>query len=249
MIWEACNGQTQIKPLSGSLFRLVESQEQIATLGYVDTLEEQAVLEELLEESKPQYPQGRFAGLHYLLKTPFRYPPLEWGSRFGRRHEPSLFYGGESLVATLAESAYCRFVFLHAIDGKPPSDRLNTEHSLFRIGYSTERGIQLQVPPFANFSMQLTHPSDYTAPQLLGSDMRAAGVEAFQYQSARSIESSICGALFTPTVFTGREPDTLERWFCELTENKVTFKSAASSQIYQYPRTQFEVDGVFPLPA
>jgi hypothetical protein len=53
---------------------MVESQEQIATRGYVDTLAEQSVLEELLEESKPAYPD-KTTDLHYLLKTPFRYPP------------------------------------------------------------------------------------------------------------------------------------------------------------------------------
>jgi hypothetical protein len=46
------------------LYRLVENQEQVATLGYVDTLEEQAVLEELLETSKPDYPDTYPNTLH-----------------------------------------------------------------------------------------------------------------------------------------------------------------------------------------
>lgn len=57
---------------------MVESQEQVATLQLVDTLEEQALLEELLESSKPPVPADA-EPLHYLLKTPFRYPPLRWG--------------------------------------------------------------------------------------------------------------------------------------------------------------------------
>tara|TARA_R110002167_G_scaffold63013_3_gene177733 strand:- start:877 stop:1014 length:138 start_codon:yes stop_codon:yes gene_type:complete len=36
----------QIKSIAGTLYRLVESQELIATTGYVDILEEQGVLEE-----------------------------------------------------------------------------------------------------------------------------------------------------------------------------------------------------------
>ena len=43
-LWQQCQGELQIKPIKGELLRLVESQEQIATLGYVDTLEEQALL-------------------------------------------------------------------------------------------------------------------------------------------------------------------------------------------------------------
>lgn len=249
MIWQFCNGTEQIRPISGTLFRLVESQEQVATTGYVDTLEEQAVLEELLELSKPDYPEEPPAGLHYLLSTPFRYPPLEWGSRFGRKHEPSLFYGGESLQATLAESAYYRFVFLLAMDGEPPAKRLNTEHTLFTIGYSTQRGIQLQHSPFDVYADQLTDPRDYAPSQALGSEMREAGVEAFQYRSARSMQSGVCAALYTVASFINNQPDTTAQWLCELTTTSVAFKAVASPRIYHYPLSQFAVDGMFPLPA
>ncbi len=88
MIWQACRGAEHIGPLAGELFRLVESQAQVATLDYVDTLAEQALLEDLLETVKPPWPADS-ARLHYLLRTPFRYPPLPWGSRFGQRHEPA----------------------------------------------------------------------------------------------------------------------------------------------------------------
>ena len=83
-LWRECRGEQAIAPLRGKLVRLVESQEQVATLQLVDTLEEQALLEELIETSKPHLPPSSET-LHYLLKTPFRYPPLRWGSRFGRR--------------------------------------------------------------------------------------------------------------------------------------------------------------------
>ena len=52
-IWQACAGVEQIIPLRGRLVRLVENQGQVATLQLVDTLEEQALLEQLLESSKP----------------------------------------------------------------------------------------------------------------------------------------------------------------------------------------------------
>ena len=55
-IWRQCKGERHIRPLQGRLVRLVESQEQVATLQLVDTLEEQALLEELLESSKPPVP-------------------------------------------------------------------------------------------------------------------------------------------------------------------------------------------------
>ena len=101
------------------------SQEQIATLGYVDTLAEQALLEQMLDDVKPPY-RADTDGLHYLLKTPFRYPPLKWGSRFGRIHEPGIFYGGCSTEATLAEAAYYRFVFWYSMDGEPVKETIST---------------------------------------------------------------------------------------------------------------------------
>lgn len=249
MIWEACNGLKQMCPISGTLYRLVESQEQVATTGYVDTLEEQAVLEELLDNSKPDYPTDTPNELHYLLKTPFRYPPLLWGSRFGREHEPSLFYGGASIEATLSESAYYRFVFFLSMDGEPPKARLNTEHTVFSIGYQSERGIQLQEPPFDTYKDQLTDSKNYSATQQLGTAMRTASIEAFQYASARSIEPELCAALYTPSAFTSTNPCSMENWLCELSAEQVTFKAIQSSQIYRFPRAQFEINGVFPLPA
>ena len=92
---------------------MVESQEMVASSEIVSSLEKQAILEEMLEmESKPDYPAGT-EHLHYLLASPFRYPPLNHGSRFGGRFEPSLFYGGRSKYAALCESAFYRFFFYY----------------------------------------------------------------------------------------------------------------------------------------
>ncbi|MCD8512620.1 MAG: hypothetical protein LRY63_03860 [Nitrincola sp.] len=80
-LWQICNGEQFITYLEGEMYRMVESQEQVATMSYVDSLQEQAVLETLLESAKPSYPDAIISAsmgseLHYLLKTPFRYPPL-----------------------------------------------------------------------------------------------------------------------------------------------------------------------------
>ena len=100
-IWAACRDRAAPVALQGDVFRLVESQEQVATNSLVRTLAEQALLEDLIETSKPQLP-GPAIRLHYLLATPFRYPPLPWGSRFGRCFEPSLFYAARTRDTVLA---------------------------------------------------------------------------------------------------------------------------------------------------
>ena len=248
-IWSVCQGEAHIRPIQGVLYRLVENQEQVATLGYVDTLDEQAVLEALLETSKPAYPEAVQDALHYLLKTPFRYPPLLWGSRFGRVHEPSLFYGGRSIKAMLSEAAYYRFVFLRSMSGPLPSARLNTEHTVFSVSYQTTKGVQLQQPPFDQLTPDLTHPAIYAPAQDLGAVMRAAGVEAFEYFSARCAEPELCGALFTPAALSCQEPLSRQHWFCELTEDQVSFKALGAPAVYSFPLADFQVEGVFPTPA
>lgn len=248
MIWEDCKGTQQIRRVSGTAFRLVESQEQIATLGYVDTLAEQALLEEMLEAVKPAY---SFAteGFHYLLTTPFRYPPLKWGSRFGRIHEPGIFYGGTHTQTTLAESAYYRWVFWYSIDAKPMSNRIRTEHTLFRVDYQSAQAVQLQAPPFDQYAQTLTNPHNYLPSQELGTAMREAGVEAFEYFSARDPDRGICVGLFTPAAFTQKTPQEMTAWLCETSANEVAFKQRDKAEVIRFGLEDFTVDRVLPLPA
>ncbi len=248
MIWENCQGEQYIGPLSGTLYRLVESQEQVATLGYVETLEEQALLEELLEGVKPSYPE-QSDDLHYLLKTPFRYPPLAWGSRFGKTHEPSLFYGGCHIDTTLAESAYYRFVFWYSMTEKPPKPSIRSEHTLFSVDYRSQRGIRLQHPPFNQYHTQLTHPITYAITQQLGGAMREAKVEVFEYASARDPKQGHCVALFAPSAFRQKRPKQMSQWLCELSDSEVSFKQLAYNEITHFHLEQFLYEGELPMPA
>lgn len=247
MIWEDCKGAQQIKAATGTIYRLVESQEQIATLGYVDTLEEQALLEEMLETIKPPY-SFNTDGLHYLLKTPFRYPPLKWGSRFGRIHEPGIFYGSSSIATTLAESAYYRLVFWYSIDAKPIKNNIRTEHTLFCVGYESAQAIQLQTSPFDQYINTLIHPQNYAPTQQLGTAMRTAGVELFEYLSARDPQQGICIGLFTPSVFTQKIPKEMTAWLCEVSANEVAFKQRDKADVFRFTRDAFMVNGELPLP-
>lgn len=248
-IWQACEGERQIRPLGGTLLRMVESQVQVATLQLVDNLAEQALLEELLEGSKPPLPAGS-EPLHYLLKTPFRYPPLRWGSRFGSVHEPSLFYAAQRLDTVLAEAAYYRFVLWVGMASPPPSGRIVSEHSTFEARYRVERGIQLQLPPFSEHQAVLAHPSDYRATQAIGMAMRAAEVQAFQFRSARCPVGGSNVALYTPSAFAEKKPRNLTPWLCETTADYVAFKHAqAPDQPRLFYREQFLVQGRLPQPA
>ena len=248
MVWDASNGVQQIGRLTGALYRLVESQEQVATLGYVDTLDEQAMLEEMLEHTKPVYKEDLTA-YHYLLSTPFRYPPLKWGSRFGGLHEPSIFYGGSSVHVTLAESAYYRFVFWNSMAGLPIKNQIRSEHSLFSVDYQSQHGVSLHQPPFDKYEYEISSPTQYTQSQQLGSAMRASAVEAFVYPSARDPQKGTCVGLFTARAFRHKQPKNMSQWLCETAANEVLFKQLGSNAITSFKLEAFLADAKFPMPA
>lgn len=246
-IWTACRERAPIGVLAGILCRVVESQEQVATGALVDTPAEQELLERLLESSKPPCPSGS-ERLHYLLATPFRYPPLRHGSRFGARHLPSLFYGSARAPTALAETAYYRLVFLSGMGEPPPSGRLVTQHTLFRARYRTARGLRLQSPPFVEFESRLRNPRCYRDTQALGAAMRAEGVEAFQYRSARDPEGGLNVALFSPAALADTRPYSREALSCDTRADGVTFYGPAPNPV-RFNREVFLVDGELPQPA
>jgi hypothetical protein len=246
-IWEACCDRAVPVALQGEVFRLVESQEQVATNSLVGTLAEQALLEDLIEASKPQLP-GPAIGLHYLLATPFRYPPLPWGSRFGRRFEPSLFYAARTTDTVLAESAYYRFVFWSGMATPPPAP-LDTRHTLFRAWIGTTRGLKLQHAPFEEHAAALLDRRYYGVTQALGSAMRDAGIEAFEYRSARDPQQGLNVALFTPAALGASKPDILDEWLCQTTAERVSYYSRPGGGIREFPIDTFLVEGKLPLPA
>lgn len=245
-LWQTYNGPRHIKPIQGQLHRLVESQEQVATTALVDDLAEQALLEDMLETSKPPAP-GNAEDLHYLLSTPFRYPPLPHGSRFGRRIEPSLFYGSVETTTTLAESAYYRLIFLTGMLMPPPSQRILSQHSLFTVGYRTDHGIQLQCEPWIEHADQLRHPSEYQATQALGSKMRSAGVKGFEFTSARDPDEGTNVALYEPECLTDQSPRSIQPVICDTQAQAVSF--SIGTQAWRFPLELFLVDGELPRPA
>ncbi len=245
--WEADWPQAAPVELSGVLMRLVESQEQVATNQLVRSLERQAVLENLLEATKPPLRKGT-ERLHYLLATPFRYPPLKHGSRFGTRSEPSLFYGSLNTRTVLAEAAYYRLVFWAGM-ATPPAGKLDTQHTLFGARYRTARGLQLHEPSFARHREALANPADYRASQALGARMRSSGIEAFEFLSARDPDGGVNVALFTPAALPGAQPISPEPWLCELSRDGVRFRAAYSRAFHDFPLDVFQVAGRLPLPA
>ena len=244
-IWSELGDQIVPIPIHGELVRVVESQEQVATNSLVDTFAEQDALENMLEATKPASP----AGLHYLLATPFRYPPLAHGSRFGGRFEPSLFYGSQSFTTAFAETGYYRLLFWRGMRVPPPSGKYITQHTVFGVPYGTSNGLKLQDAPLTSYEKSLSSPIEYSVTQKLGTDMRDAGIEAFEYISARDLDRGINVALFTPDALGANTPTYQEPWLCQTSGDAVSFYSKTDGRLYEYVVDNYVVDGVFPEPA
>jgi hypothetical protein len=227
---------------------VVESQSRSSTRALVDSLADHDVLEQMLDASKPSAPEGPH-GLHYLLWTPFRYRPLEHGSRFGTRSEGGLWYGSEGLRTAFAEFAYYQLYFLEgpAKDLSPIRRRL----SVFSAQLRTERGVDLTHSPFVAFRASLSSPSHYAAAQALGTAMREDGVEACRYPSARDKKGGTNVVAFTPRAFHRRKPGPLQTWNCFATRASVelTRDDVSGRTVESFAREDFLVDGVLPRPA
>jgi hypothetical protein len=246
-IWTLTNGKQHAKPLMANVFRLVESQEQNATLGLVSNIYEQGVLEELIESTKSSN-QDMNRSLHYLLKTPFRYPPLKYGSRFGTTLEPGIFYASLTLSTALSETAYYRFVFLLGPE-TPYESVISSEYTAFSVGIQSNHAILLDQMPFEMYQDELTSPLCYQITQRLGSKMRDSGIEAFRYVSARDKEQGKNIGLFTPNVFCKPKPANLSQWLCQSKINEIGFVSINDNTRVLYKQEDFWFDGAFPSPA
>ena len=231
----------------GWVKRLVETQEVAATTYLVDDLDEQYLLEQMLDAVKPRYRQGT-EHMHYLLKTPFRYPPLKHGSRFGTRLLPGFFYASEDEYATLAEVAYYRFVFLAHMQvayDKP----IRSQHMMFSIEVKTSACTDLCLVDFASMQSQLRSPNDYQLSQAVGHFIHAqADADLIRYYSART-RDGVNVAIINPQSIASNIPQNCQNCVCLTLSDKVSFSRHDNGLPATFYRQDFLLDGELPLPA
>ncbi|SNB44618.1 RES family NAD+ phosphorylase [Geobacter sp. DSM 9736] len=225
--------------LTDIVWRMVEAQHVASTMKLVDTLAEQDLLEEILEESKPPVP-AEVRDLDYLLAAPFRYVPVPPGSRFRATSDPGVFYAAESVRTASAEVAFWRWRFLQETAGL---ERLGpAQHTAFSVRLDG-KGIDLRASPFDADSARWTDPHDYTATQQFARTARDAGVEAIKYESVRDPSPSWCIAVLTPNAFAAKrpEPDT-QTWQLVVTRDEAIWRRGAT-QTCSFPTSRWSSFG------
>ncbi|MFT4929882.1 MAG: hypothetical protein ACI8WB_006017 [Phenylobacterium sp.] len=242
------------------VFRIVETQAYAATTTLVDDLNEQALLEQMLDEVKPPYKtMGHAQTLHYLISTPFRYPPLKYGSRFGSRYMAGYFYASEDELTSLAECAYYRFCFLAAMS-EPYRATIQSDHMMFSVSVSSHCAADLTKVSTGFIIDSLKGQRDYSFTQALGKMLvEEHSAKVIRYFSARSsvrtsaktTEDANVGinvAIATPSEITSAKPENSVNWICHTTEEVISFNSRGL-QCVSFPRSQFCVNGEFSQPA
>lgn len=245
-----CEGSSRLARYAGDAWRVVEAQHIISTRKLVDSDAEQELLEDLIEADKPSLPV-RTRRLHFLLATPFRYPPMRHGSRFRARTDPGIWYGAETRRTAFAETAFYRLFFLEGT--KAELEPITVELSAFKARIEAQRAADLVGPPFEAHRPVIASPVDYAETQQLGAAMRADGVDVFRYPSARDRDGGVCLGVMDPGVFVrgAREPDQ-EGWYCVATRARVEISRKTMvrpRETFAFERGEFEIDGVLPRPA
>ena len=217
---------------------MVEAQHRVSTLKVVDTLEEQALLEELIEETKAVIPL-ECRHLHYLLATPFRYAAVyPKGSRFRRAGRTAgVYYASEEVDTAVAEMAFYRLLFF-AESPDTPWPQNAAEYTAFAAEFRTSAAIDLTRPPLDRNHVVWTDLIDYSGCQALADSARQAEIAAIRYQSVRDPGHRANLALLSCIAFSRPKPVERRTWrirlsafgvqaICEHPEQRISFGSEA----------------------
>jgi len=211
-IWTPAALSSELHKFAGSGWRFVEAQHKVSTLKLVDSLAEQELLEQIVEETKPAIPP-ECQGLDYLLATPFRYRAFyRTGSRFRRAgFTAGVFYAAEREETAAAEIVFYRFLFYAESPDTPlPSDA--AEYSAFSVELATSAALDLTRPPLERDANHWCHLSDYTACQALADAAREAGGEIIRYRSVRDPQQGVNFAVLTCSAFAAPIPVRRNTW-------------------------------------
>ena len=230
------------RSLAGTCWRLVEAQHHVSTLKLVDSVDEQELLEDLIEATKPPVPP-ECRDLHYLLSTPFRYGAVyASGSRFRKAGlTEGVFYASERPETAVAEIAFYRLLFF-AESPHTPWPTNPAEYTAFSTEYATKKAIDLTKGKYRAGIALWMHPNDYTYCQAFAETARAAKVEIIRYASVRDPGGGINLALLTCRVFTKPNPLDQQTWRIRLSETGVQAICEAPKFGITFERKNFAAD-------
>ncbi|MGB5325924.1 MAG: RES family NAD+ phosphorylase [Pseudomonadales bacterium] len=239
----------QHQRLARTAWRVVETQEIAATQTITRSAAEQSRLEELLDASKPPVPDD-CDGLSYLLYTPFRYPPLSHGSRFGGRFERGIFYASLVPEAAFAECALYLWLFQQGPREMGPLASIRDQRTAFSAQLKSAKAIDTSRDAFKKVQRKISDAANWNFSQQLGSALRAVKSGFCLYASPR-LDGAVNVAVFDPKSFAEQEPREIQHWHLALDTERCRFSRRTSSgdQTIEFEYAQFTVEGSIPHPS
>ena len=211
--------QHSAREWSGRAWRAVEAQHVIVTARLTDSDAEQALLESLIDDAKPPI-TAKSSGLHWLLFTPFRYPPLPGGSRFRAAGNPGVWYGADARATACAELGYWRWRFLMM---SPALSHLPAQPQTLFQAQIKARTVDLTRGRLASSRAQWTNPNDYSACQSVARLSRAKSAAVIRYESVRDPEHRTCVAVLDWRAFERKRPTLSETWLLAVDRERVVW--------------------------
>jgi len=241
-IWTPAALSSDARASSGTCWRLVEAQHHVSTLKLVDSVDEQKLLEDLIEESKPPLPP-ECRDLHYLLSTPFRYGAVyPTGSRFRRAGmTEGVFYAAEAPQTAVAEMAFCRLLFF-AESPDTPWPANPAEYTAFSAEYATKKAIDLTKGKYSADRARWMHVTDYSHCQAFADAARAAKIEIIRYASVRDPDHGSNLAILTCRAFAKTHTIEQQTWHIRLSEAGAQAICEAPKSGITFDRKAFATD-------
>ncbi len=212
-------------------WRAVEGQHVVSTLRLTaNDAGRQELLERILEETKPARPEST-TDLHYLLATPFRYPPSRHGSRFRAWPDTGVLYAAALRRTACAELGYWRWRFVQESAGL--SEIPAAAQTLFQLGASG-MGIDLREPPLVEWRTLWTDPNSYAATQAMGKQARAAEVAWIGYESVRDRAGGLCYAVLDARAIQPKQPLARETWYLTVSADGAIWQRDKARWVFAY---------------
>lgn len=206
-----------------------------------DTLAEQAILESLIEETKPPIPE-ECRHLDFLLFTPFRYSASNpHGSRFRRPNAArGVFYCATHPETAIAETAFYRTLF-YAESPATPWPANAAEFTAFAVEVSTSGAVDVTIGALAS-DPGIYHINNYTISQQFADDVRTAGLDVIKYRSVRDPEHRDNVALLVCHVFANPAPVGRQSWRLHLDANGARAMCESPHLALSFARDAFAAD-------
>ncbi len=222
----------QFNPYRKSVWRLIELQSQPSTQKITDTLEEQALLEDILERSKPEVPEECLS-LDYQMRSPFRYGRYPQSSRFRRVGRTlGVYYASEEPITAALEAAWYRVRFFNAAIDLPELDK-TLALTAIAVLVSTPFSVDLRKASMSEAG-NWTDPDDYSDCLNLADDVREAKGELIVYQSVRHPQNEANVAVLTCNAFEQPKPVEQQTWHVHIKSDRVILRCETTRQSYEF---------------